>query len=540
VSSPFADLADTIVDSWLVRHPPEATYLGDHAYDHLLEDPTADAVRHRLVEVRAHLVALEGIQMSGPDEEVDRAVLRTNLHAELLELERIDSGSWDPMQHNPGQALYHLGFDFAPASQRLDAAIARLEAVPDYLAAARTRLGELSRIHTTTAVDQLNGTIGLIHDLVPALAAAADRSAPDAAAAVNALAEHRDWLAGRVDSAAREPRLGATLFAEKLALTLDTDVELRTLLAQAESDFARLSDEIVAAAGHFAGVAQPDADTVHAVLDELADEMPTSETILAMCRDALAEATAFVRVHDLVTVYDDPIDVVEMPEIDRGVAGAYCRPSGPLEATRLPTQFAVSPAPADWTEEQVRSFFREDNAHMLHDLTVHEAMPGHALQLMHSNRAHASRARRVFESGSFIEGWAVYAEEVMADAGYRSDVSPRAAAGLRMQQLKMQLRSTLNAILDIRFHCGDLDEPEAMQLMTERAFQERSEAVGKWRRVQLTATQLCTYYIGYREIRALARDVRAARPDWSPRQVHDAMLSFGSPPTRHVRALLQV
>jgi uncharacterized protein (DUF885 family) len=109
-----------------------------------------------------------------------------------------------------------------------------------------------------------------------------------------------------------------------------------------------------------------------------------------------------------------------------------------------------------------------------------------------------------------------------------------------MQQLKMQLRSTLNAILDIRFHCGDLDEPEAMQLMTERAFQERSEAVGKWRRVQLTATQLCTYYIGYREIRALARDVRAARPDWSPRQVHDAMLSFGSPPTRHVRALLQV
>jgi uncharacterized protein (DUF885 family) len=177
---------------------------------------------------------------------------------------------------------------------------------------------------------------------------------------------------------------------------------------------------------------------------------------------------------------------------------------------------------------------------MLHDLTVHEAMPGHALQLMHSNRGQASRARRVFESGTFIEGWAVYAEELMADAGYRSGVSRRAAGGLRMQQLKMQLRSTLNAVLDIRYHCGDLDEDEAMSLMTERAFQERSEAVGKWRRVQLTSTQLCTYYVGYREVRALARDVRAAHPDWSTRRVHDAMLSFGSPPTRHVRTLLDL
>ena len=540
MTSPFADLADTIVDAWLARHPTEATYLGEHSHDTLLDDPSADATRQRLIEIRAHLVALEGMAVAGADEEVDRAVLRTSLRAELLELERIDSASWDPMQHNPGQALYHLGFAFAPAAERLDAARARLAAVPDYLAAARERLAELSRLHTVTAVDQLSGTIGLIRELVPTLAAEAGRDAPDTDSAVAALEEHRDWLAARADTAEREPRLGADLFAAKLTLTLDTDFEPRALAERAGADLDRLTDEITATAGRFAGVARPDTDTVRAVLDELAEEMPTSETVLAMCRDALAEATAFVRSSDLVTVYDDPIDVVEMPEIDRGVAGAYCRPSGPLETSPLPTQFAVSPAPADWTPEQVRSFFREDNAHMLHDLTVHEAMPGHALQLMHSNRGEASRARRVFESGTFIEGWAVYAEELMADSGYRSEVSERAAAGLRMQQLKMQLRSTLNTILDIRYHCGDLDEDEAMRLMTERAFQERSEAVGKWRRVRLTSTQLCTYYVGYREIRDLARDVRTAHPDWSSRQAHDAMLSFGSPPARHVRTLLQL
>ena len=540
MASPFGDLADTIVDEWLARHPTEATYLGDHSYDHLLEDPSADAARHRRVEVRAHLVALEGIALATVDEEVDRAVVRTSLHAELLDLDGIDSGSWDPMQHNPGQAIYHLGFDFAPAAQRLDAMTARLAAVPGYLAAARERLGELSRIHAATAVEQLDGTIGLIRELLPALAAEAGRDAPDTSAAADALREHRSWLSARIESAGRDPRLGPELFARKLALTLDTDFEPRELLAQAEADLDRLTEEIVAAAGRFAGDPHPSTDTVRAVLDELADEMPTSETVLALCRDALAEATAFVLDRGLVTVYADAIDVVEMPEIDRGVAGAYCRPSGPLETTPLPTQFAVSPAPSGWTEDQVRSFFREDNVHMLHDLTVHEAMPGHALQLMHSNRASSSRARRVFESGTFIEGWAVYAEELMADSGYRSGVSERAAGGLRMQQLKMQLRSTLNAILDIRFHCGDLAEDEAMRLMTERAFQERSEAVGKWRRVQLTATQLCTYYVGYREMRALSRDLRAARPNLSTSQLHDAMLSLGSPPPRHVRTLLDL
>ena len=98
---------------------------------------------------------------------------------------------------------------------------------------------------------------------------------------------------------------------------------------------------------------------------------------------------------------------------------------------------------------------------MLHDLTVHEAMPGHALQLMHSNRHRAAtRCARVFGSGSFIEGWAVYAEELMAERGYRGDESRARRCALRMQQLKMQLRTTLNTILDIRFHCRDLDERE--------------------------------------------------------------------------------
>jgi uncharacterized protein (DUF885 family) len=137
-----------------------------------------------------------------------------------------------------------------------------------------------------------------------------------------------------------------------------------------------------------------------------------------------------------------------------------------------------------------------------------------------------------------VEGWAVYTEELMADHGYRSDVSPEAASALRMQQLKMRLRSIINTIMDIRFHNDDLDEAAAMRLMTERGFQEQGEAAGKWRRVQLTATQLCTYYVGYSEVRDLIVDLRRQRPQWTERELHDAVLSAGSPPTRHLRTVL--
>jgi uncharacterized protein (DUF885 family) len=253
----------------------------------------------------------------------------------------------------------------------------------------------------------------------------------------------------------------------------------------------------------------------------------------------LITTTAFVRAHDLMTVYDDRIDVIEMPEIDRGVAGAYCNPSGPLEPAPLPTQFAVSPTPEGWSADRIASYYREYNQHLLHDLTIHEAMPGHALQLMHSNRHRASTPiRAVFGSGSMIEGWAVYAEELMAVRGYLRDESERAASALRMHQLKMQLRTTLNTILDIRFHCTDLDEAGAIELMVGRGFQQEGEAAEKWRRVQLTSTQLCTYYVGYCEVRDLASDLRDANRHWSDCELHDRILGHGSPLVRHLRTLL--
>lgn len=539
MSSPFTALATSVLDRWLAAHPSAATSLGDHRHDHALEDPGAAGARR--AELQTQLVDLDAVECADQNEDIDRQVLRTELRAELFDLEQLREAEWNPMEHNPGGALYALASrPFAPAAERCDAVRARLAAVPGYLAAARDRLGTMSRIHAETALGQLAGTVGLIDEALPALAAEAGTQLGDeAATARNAVEEHRQWLRERLDTATHDPRIGPDLFRRKLALTLDTEFEPDELLTRAEDDLDRITAQLVAEAGSFATTAAASPATVRDVLAELARDVATDETILQLCREAMATATDFVRDERLMTVYDDPVDVIEMPEIDRGVAGAYCNPSGPLEPHPLPTQFAVSPTPEGWSQERIDSYFREYNVHMLHDLTVHEAMPGHALQLMHSNRYRASTPiRAVFYSGSFVEGWAVYAEELMALRGYRRAESARAASALRLQQLKMQLRTTLNTILDIRFHCHALDEASAMSLMTERGFQEEGEAVEKWQRVQLTSTQLCTYYVGYQEVRDLVADLRSARPADSDAAIHDAVLGHGSPPARHLRTLL--
>jgi len=210
---------------------------------------------------------------------------------------------------------------------------------------------------------------------------------------------------------------------------------------------------------------------------------------------------------------------------------AYCDSPGPLEQASVPTFYCIAPTPAGWSEDRVQSFYREYNNHMVRNLTVHEAMPGHYLQLAHSRRFRgSSRARALGFSGPFVEGWAVHAEESMVDHGF-------GGLPIRIQQLKMQLRMSINAILDQLVHCEGLTEADAMALMTGRGFQEDGEAAGKWRRALLTSAQLSTYFVGYLEVSAIAK----ARPDGtSVKAWHDAMLAHGSPAPRHVATLLGV
>ena len=557
----FAGLAREYLDDRAERHPDTATELGDHRFDAHLPDLSAAALageRQALGRWTDAAGALETGTLA-PEHQVDAAMLANDVARRIFELDELRDHTWNPLLANPGRAIYQLlARDFAPLPSRLASVSGRLAEVPAAVAAARQLLGPMPRVHLETAIAQFSGTITLVTEVIDiALRDAPEREADLARvrpAALEALSEHRSWLSARLAEAAADdgfadPRIGADLFARKLSLTLNTQADADAILARAHADLDRVTEEIAALAAEIAGAGvlsgraggpgRPPADgegVAREVLDRLAADAPDNRTILAFSRSALAAQTAFVRENRLITLFDDPVEVIDMPEIDRGVAMAYCDSPGPLETAPTPTFIAVSPTPADWPAQRVASFYREYNRHMVHNLMVHEAMPGHYAQLQHSRRfsGSATTVRAALRSGSFVEGWAVYAEQVMAERGYPGDGDPRA---VRMQQLKMQLRMIINAILDARVHGHGMTEAEAMALMTGRGYQEEGEASGKWRRTLLTSAQLSTYYVGYTEVADLASELRAASPGQPDQEIHDRMLAHGSPPVRLLRPL---
>jgi hypothetical protein len=265
---------------------------------------------------------------------------------------------------------------------------------------------------------------------------------------------------------------------------------------------------------------------VRKVLARLTDERPTSATIVRDGTRRLSEATEFVRSQHLVTLPDEPCKVMEMPEYERGVAIAFCEASGPLEQ-KAETHVTISPAPADWPAARVMSFYKEYDQSMLADLMVHEAMPGHYLQLMHMAHVRAA-PRAVFTNDAFVEGWAVYAEWLMAHHGFGG---PR----VKLQRQKMLLRVCANAILDHEIHAGTMDEKQALDLMENEAFQEEGEAVGKWTRARVSHGQLSLYFYGFSQMMQL-REAAERKPGFDERAYHDRLLSFGAPSMEQLRA----
>jgi uncharacterized protein (DUF885 family) len=553
----FAKLAARFLDEYPSLYPVQATALGDHRFDGRLDEVTAAARARQLELFRGVLRDLEGIARGelSRSSQVDAAILENELRSSVWSLEELREWSWNPLIYTQlaGGAVYGLmARDFAPLRDRLVSVAARLEEFPRLLSEVRLALvpATVPKPHAETAVKQNRGVLGTIDELVkPRLGElqGAERSRLEKAiaTATAAVEEHQKWLeAALLPAAAGDFRLGAERYDRKLAYTLGTALSRREIRARAEAELHSVREELY---GIASGVYRakhpytklPEAPTpeykqaiIRAALEMAYAETPGRDQVIEAAKRSLELATAFVREKDLITVPPDPVEIIVMPEFQRGVALAYCDSPGPLE-TGQKTFYAVAPIPEDWTEEQVGSFLREYNLRSLHNLTVHEAMPGHFVQLAHSNR-YPSTLRAVLSSGVFVEGWAVYTERMMVDEGFL-DNDPL----MRLVVRKWYLRGIANAIIDQAIHAGDMTREEALELMIEDTFQEEREAAAKWVRAQLTSTQLSTYFVGYLEHADLRREVEKAwGKDFRLKKYHDTLLSFGSPPVRFARALV--
>ncbi len=544
----FEKLARASIEELLVTNPESATTLGDHRFDDRLTDYSPEARAASEKSLRRQLAELQQIDahaLTGANR-IDRQILRLNLESALFELTEERAFEWNPLSYNSSlaESVYSLtAREFAPVEQRMRSAIRRLEKMPRVIEQIKATLKNPPRIHTETAIQQTDGAINFVHngfdDLLkqaPGLKPEFDAAATKASAA---LTDYKTWLENDVlPHANGNFRLGAERFRKKLRYLLDSELSPEEILARAERELMTTTDALYATARPLYQTYFPGADeatladrpkVIRAVFDRLAETHSNDDTVVARAKEITQAATDFVRTHDFVTVPDTPLHVIVQPEFQRGVAIAYCDAPGALEPNGE-TFFSVAPTPKDWSPARKLSFYREYNDYMLHDLTVHEAMPGHYVQLAHSNQFKApTLVRAVWSSGTFVEGWAVYMERVMADQGF-------GGPEVKMQQLKMRLRAIINAILDQKIHTANMTEKEALDLMMQRGFQEEGEAVGKWRRACLSSTQLSSYFVGaieHDDMRAAAEKKEGAA--FNLKRYHDRVLSLGSPAVKYVR-----
>lgn len=544
-------LTKEFLSGYFKASPITATQTGVHLYDSLIDDisPLAQEVEaKRLNSFKNRLKDIDPAKLS-QNASIDYRMLVENIDERIFDLTELKEYGWNPMNYTTdiGNAIASLIYqEFAPVDVRMKDAASRLRRIPHYCEQARGILHNPPLMHTETAISQNEGNIRMI--AIDMMAAAKETSpalqeevkkASDSAIA--ALKDFGAWLEHDVKpTATRSARLGKALFEKKLRFALKSDLTPGELLKRTEKEESRVHGEMYRTAlplykkyFHDNPAKHGKLDIIRKVLGKVVLEHPAKEALMDTVKSIIAGLQQFVTTANIVTLDStQPLAIRETPEYERGISVASLESPGPLEKN-MKSFYNVTPIPDDWTPEQVESYLREYNNWSLRDLSMHEGIPGHYVQLYYSNR-NPSVVRSVFGSGPMIEGWAVYAERMTTDAGYM-DNDPR----MRLIMLKWYLRAVINAILDQKIHAGTMTERQAMALMMKDGFQEEREAAGKWKRANLTSTQLSTYFVGFQEIWDLREAYRKKMGDkFNLKEFNEMFLSFGSAPVKYIREVM--
>jgi hypothetical protein len=436
-----------------------------------------------------------------------------------------------------------------PKETNIANCIARMAQISRIVAGAEKTLTHPPKPILETAIRQNQGSIDFYEKEIFQLAGDTpqlDKLKAAAAPVVAVLKDYQKFLERPLMArATSEWRLGKRMFGKKFELETDAGITAGQNLADAETEFAHVRRDMYVLARQLwyqyfpQQPLPPDDDagereTVLKVIDAIDQDHGKPEDLVLDARATIERIKAFIRKRNYIRLPDpDTCEVIEMPEFRRGNSLAYLDNAPPLDPDTH-SYYAVSPPPSDWTPRQVESFLEEYNRYMLQILTIHEGYPGHYVQLAQAVRV-PSLIRRVYQSGVYVEGWAVYGEMTMLNEGY-GDGDMR----LRLMELKFYLRAVANSILDYKMHCTQMTDAEALKFLTEDAFQSEGEARLKLIRAKQSSVQLSTYFVGrmahYRLHQQIEREMGGK---FSLAAYHNAVIAPGSIPVKYLPELVR-
>jgi hypothetical protein len=543
------------LDKYSQQQPLAATQLGDHRFDNLLDDisPKARegwlALTEKTLRELPRQVDYRKLPRNG---QIDFEIFQHNLQTQIWETKNFQPFQEDPRTYGGyiNDSVYLLLTQSTlPKETNIANCIARMAQISRIVAGAEKTLTHPPKPILETAIRQNQGSIDFYEKEIFQLAGDTpqlDKLKAAAAPVVAVLKDYQKFLERPLMArATSEWRLGKRMFGKKFELETDAGITAGQNLADAETEFAHVRRDMYVLARQLwyqyfpQQPLPPDDDagereTVLKVIDAIDQDHGKPEDLVLDARATIERIKAFIRKRNYIRLPDpDTCEVIEMPEFRRGNSLAYLDNAPPLDPDTH-SYYAVSPPPSDWTPRQVESFLEEYNRYMLQILTIHEGYPGHYVQLAQAVRV-PSLIRRVYQSGVYVEGWAVYGEMTMLNEGY-GDGDMR----LRLMELKFYLRAVANSILDYKMHCTQMTDAEALKFLTEDAFQSEGEARLKLIRAKQSSVQLSTYFVGrmahYRLHQQIEREMGGK---FSLAAYHNAVIAPGSIPVKYLPELVR-
>lgn len=543
------------LEATMKASPVSATRFGDHRFDDRMDDLSEKA---RLANQKFNVTTLQNLPKAVQFEKlskngkIDYQILRDYLTKTIWLDENTNPFRDDPRIWNEyiSDSVFILFTQSTlPKEKNIRNAAARIAEIPKVVKEAMLAIGNPPKEITETAIRQNKGSINFYEKGIFEITGETPNIsilAEPCKAAVTALKEYQTFLEKVVLPRAKgEWRIGKEKFAKKLVMEIDTGISAEELYKEALNESERVQKEMYTIAKQLWAKLFPKAvlpvddpagrrETIRKVLDKLADDHGEAATLLEDTKKTAKEIREFIRAKDILRLPEpDRCKILEMPEFQRGNSTAYLNPAPPLDA-KAESVYAVSPPPKEWDDKRQISYFREYNRAMLKLLTIHEAYPGHYVQLEYSNR-NPSLIRKILYSGTYAEGWAVYTEQMMLDQGFGDgDLS------LRLHQLKWYLRAVTNAILDYQMHCENLSDEQALKLLVEGAFQSEGEAIGKILRAKQSSCQLSTYFAGRTAFYKLRQQIQKEQGDaFILGRYHEAVLEQGTIPVKYLPDLVR-
>ncbi len=544
-------------------NPSRAVYVGYYKHDDQLLVPNgALRAQHRSFYVH-ELQALKSFDANrlSTGNASDLAIIEARLRSSIWYIDEFRDYEWNPAKYNPAGAFgVILNTDYKPLSERMMAISKRLEKVPAYYDAAKANIKRPTQEHLALAIQQGAGAIAMFETSIAEkleqaeltetqnltllanleLATKASKSYVAWLNEQQELIEKNSHSAESKEELTRGFRIGAELYEQKFKHDIGSSYsaeELYNLALQAKKDLhsemIRITNELWSKYFPDSEAPQDNLVAVKQLIDKLSDKHVARDQFVNEIRRQMPIIQAFMDDNDLLDSDPSrPLVVRLTPEYQRGIAGASVNAPGPYDATAN-TYYNVSPLD-DYTDEQAESYLREYNHWILQILNIHEATPGHYTQLVHANKS-PSKIKSIFANSAMIEGWAVYSERMMLEAGYGNN-EPE----MWLMYSKWNLRVVMNTILDYSVQVLGMERDAALDLLINQAFQQQTEAEGKWRRATLSQVQLTSYFTGYSEIYAFREELKQSMgDDFDLKEFHNTFLSYGSAPVPVIKKLMR-